>query len=79
MASDKKDISIVLIATFTESPSFNLRVKDCNGVEMFYNSERLQGNTRTMAVGKILGITELPVGSHHHTVSQEQYNAICGL
>lgn len=71
-------MKIKLVATFTESPSFNVRVLDGDST-IFYNSERLCGNERTIKVGKILGITTLPVGEYDFDITQEQYNQICDI
>jgi|688.fasta_scaffold38965_11 hypothetical protein len=71
-------LTIKIVCTFTESPSFNVRLLH-NGLTFFYNSERLQGNERIQKVGKILGITTLSVGEHEMQITQEQYNAICDV
>lgn len=71
-------VEIVLLATYTESPSFNVRIL-CGGATTFYNSERLQGNVRLRAVGKVLGLTTMTVGQYNMTISQEQYNAITNI
>lgn len=73
-----RQVEIVLLATFTESPSFNVRIL-CGSATIFYNSERLQGNVRLRAVGKILGLTTMTVGQYKLTISQEQYNAIVNI
>jgi hypothetical protein len=43
---------------------------------IFYNSERLQGNERVRALGKILGLSELHVGCFDMEITQEQYDVI---
>lgn len=72
------DIEVKLIATATESPSFNVRITH-NGGTIFYNSTRLQGAKRMQAVGEILRISTLPVGEQTFFISQQQFNQICEL
>jgi hypothetical protein len=71
-------IPIEIICTFTESPSFNVRILH-NGMTIFYNSERLQGNERIRKVGKILGLTVLRIGTKIMSITQEQFNDISGI
>ena len=68
-------MKITVVCTFTESPSFNVRVEH-SGMTIFYNSERLQGNERVRALGKILGLSELHVGCFDMEITQEQYDVI---
>ena len=67
-----------IVCTFTESPSFNVRVLHGQST-IFYNSERLQGNERTRKMGAILGLTELGVGEIEVEATQEQFNRIADL
>jgi hypothetical protein len=71
-------MTLQIICTFTESPSFNVRVLH-NGITIFYNSERLQGNERLRKLGAILGFTSLKVGEITFLATQEQYNQIASL
>jgi hypothetical protein len=68
-------IPIEIVCTFTESPSFNVRILH-NGETIFYNSERLQGNDRTRTAGKVLCLSELRVGTKKMDITQEQYDII---
>jgi len=69
---------LTIICTFTESPSFNVRVLYQDS-EIFYNSERLEGNERTRQMGKILNLTSFKVGTYQIDVTQDQINRIMGL
>jgi hypothetical protein len=69
---------ITLRITFTESPSLNVEVLH-DGVRIFYNSERLQGNDATRNLAKILNITSAPCGDYEFDITKEQYNSICNL
>ena len=68
-------MKIKLVATFTESPSFNVRIL-YEGSTIFYNSTRLEGNERLKKVGKILNIHSLMVGEYEYEITQTQYNQI---
>lgn len=68
-------IPIEIVCTFTESPSFNVRILH-DGASIFYNSERLQGNERIREAGRILGLTKLLIGTKTMSITQEQFNAI---
>jgi len=71
-------MTVKIVCTFTESPSFNVRLLH-EGLSFFYNSERLPGSERVQKVGKILGIKTLYVGELEIQITQEQYNAICDV
>jgi len=64
-------VKLRIVCTFTESPSFNVRVLHGKST-LFYNSERLQGNERTRKMGAILGLTELRIGEIEVEATQEQ-------
>ena len=71
-------VTITLDARFTESPSFNLRIKH-EGREIFYNSTRLQGSQRLPTLGKILCRSLIQAGVHEVEVTHEQLMAIIDL
>jgi hypothetical protein len=70
---------IAIECTFTESPSFNVRVVDSSGGTIFYNSERLWGNDRTRALGKLLGLKELRIGTRTMEITEEKLQEIIAL
>ena len=71
-------MELTIDCTFTESPSFNVRVLQ-NGATIFYNSERQQGNARVRKLGEILGLTSLMIGKRTVHATQEQFNSIADL
>jgi len=69
---------ITIVTAFTESPSLNVRILE-GGRTIFYNSERLQGNSRLEKVAEVLSIKTLKVGSLEMEINQAQLDKICDI
>jgi hypothetical protein len=68
-------MKITIVTTFTDSPSLNVRILE-GARTIFYNSERLQGNSRLEKVAEILGIKTLKARSYEMEITEEQLDAI---